>query len=170
MDLVVKSGKRRLLVMAKPSRREISQRKREAFIEHLGQTCNVSLSAERVGVAFSTFYKIRQRDAAFAAAWQRALDDGYQRLEMGLLQAALAVVEGRRAGEDESDAAKSPVIEPMTMDQAMRVLGRHEGSVRGGKLRSLRPGKGKMPTSEETDAEVLKRLAILRRQRGWDQL
>ncbi|HEY0597773.1 hypothetical protein [Sphingopyxis sp.] len=164
----MRSGKGRLLVEAKPSRREISQRKRDEFIRHLGETCNVSLSAERTGVAFSTFYRIRQRDAAFAAAWQSALDDGYQRLEMGLLHAALAVVEGRRP--DGSETGDGAVIAPMTMEQAMRVLGRHEGSVRGGKLRSLRLGKGRMPTSEETDEEVLKRLAILRRQRGWDQL
>lgn len=168
MDLVVKSGKGRLLVKAKRSPRELSERKRDAFIQHLGETCNVRLSAERVGVSFSTFYKIRQRDPAFAAAWQGALDDGYQRLEMGLLHAALAVVEGRRP--DGSEASEGGVIAPMTMEQAFRVLGRHEGSVRGGKLRSLRPGKGKMPTSDETDAEVLKRFAILRRQRGWDQL
>lgn len=168
MDLVVKSGKARLLVKTKRSARELSARKRDAFIQHLGETCNVRLSAERVGVSFSTFYKIRQRDPAFAAAWQQALDDGYQRLEMGLLHAALAVVEGGRP--DGSETSDGAVIAPMTMEQAFRVLGRHEGSVRGGKLRSLRVGKGKMPTSEETDAEVLKRLAILRRQRGWDQL
>lgn len=167
MDLVVMGGKGRLLVKTKRSRREISQRSRDQFILSLGETCNVSLSAERAGVALSTVYKMRQRDAAFAAAWQRALDDGYQRLEMGLLHAALAAVEGPPEG---SEAQKGAVVEPMTMDQALRVLGRHEGSVRGGKLRSLRPGKGKMPTSEETDEAILKRLAVLRRQRGWDQL
>lgn len=110
---------------------------------------------------------MRQRDAAFAAEWQRALDDGYQRLEMGLLQAALAVVEGRA---DKSEAQNGAVIEPMTMDQALRVLGRHEASVQGGKLRSLRPGRGKMPTPEETNEAILERYAVLRRQRGWDML
>ncbi|WP_054586507.1 hypothetical protein [Sphingopyxis macrogoltabida] len=169
MDEVVGRGRDSLLKKKQRSRREISERKRDAFIRHLSETCNVTLSAKRVGVAFSTFYKIRQRDPVFAAAWQGALDDGYQRLEMGLLNAALAVVEGRRpdAGED---GGEDRVIAPMSMDQALRVLGRHEGSVRGGKLRSLRPGKGKMPTAEETDEEVMKRIAILRRQRGWDQL
>lgn len=168
MDLVVKSGKGRLLVKTKRSRREISQGKRDEFIQHLSETCNVTLSAERVGVAFSTFYKIRQRDPAFAAAWQGALDAGYQRLEIGLLHAALAVVEGQSPSENEK--GEGVVIAPMTMEQALRVLGRHEGSVRGGELRSLRLGKGKLPTSEETDAYVLKRIDILRRQRGWDQL
>lgn len=168
MDEVVGSGKNRLLVKKCRSKREISQRKRDEFIRHLSETCNVTLSAKRTGVAFSTFYKIRQRDAAFAAAWQRALDDGYQRLEMGLLNAALEVVEGKQP--DECEGAESRVVAPMTMDQALRVLGRHEDSVRGGTPRALRMGKGKMPTSEETDAEVLKNLAVLRRQRGWDQL
>jgi hypothetical protein len=166
MDLVTMSGKGRLLVKAKRSNREISQRSRDEFIVSLSETCNVSLSAERAGVALSTVYKMRQRDAAFAAAWQRALDDGYQRLEMGLVQAALAAVEG--PGPDVT--ADSPAIAPMTVDQALRLLGRHEGSVRSGRFKTNRPGKGRMPTSEETDEAILKRLAILRRQRGWDKL
>lgn len=171
MDLVVMGGKSRLLVKAKRSRREISQRSRDEFILSLSETCNVSLSAERAGMALSTVYKMRQRDAAFAAAWLRALDDGYQRLEMGLVQAALAAVEGPPADTGASGEARNrPVVEPMTMDQALRLLGRHEGSVRGGRFKTNRPGKGRMPTSEETDEAILKRLAVLRRQRGWDQL
>ncbi len=166
MDLVVMGGKGRLLVKAKRSNREISQRSRDAFILSLSETCNVSLSAERAGVALSTVYKMRQRDAAFAAAWQRALDDGYQRLEMGLVQAALAAVEGPRAYV----AGDRPMVEPMTVDQALRLLGRHEGSVRSGRFKTNRPGKGRMPTSEETDEAIVKRLAVLRRQRGWDKL
>lgn len=168
MDLVVKSGKGRLLVKTKRSPREISQRRRDEYIRHLSETCNVSLSAECAGIALSTVYSIRQRDPAFAAAWQRALDDGYQRLEMGLVQAALMTVEGPRAEENETP--KAAIVEPMTMDQALRLLGRHEGSVHGGRFRGNRPGKGKMPTSEETDEAILKRLAVLRRQRGWDKL
>lgn len=122
MDLVVMGGKSRLLVKAKRSRREISQRSRDEFILSLSETCNVSLSAERAGVALSTVYKMRQRDAAFAAAWLRALDDGYQRLEMGLVQAALAAVEGPPADTGASGEARNrPVVEPMTMDQALRL-------------------------------------------------
>lgn len=166
MELVVMGGKGRLLVKTKRSCREVSQRSRDAFILSLSETCNVSLSAEQAGIALSTVYKIRQRDAAFAAAWQRALDDGYQRLEMGLVQAALAAVEGPRPDV----SGDRPVVAPMTMDQALRLLGRHEGSVRGGRFKANRPGKGRMPTSAETDEAILKRLAILRRQRGWDKL
>lgn len=170
-EMVVGGTKNQLLAKKRPSPRAILQRKREDFIAHLGETCNVTLSAERTGVAITTFYRIRRRDAAFAAAWQGALDDGYRRLEMGLVQAALAVVEGRRAGEDEGgEGAARPVIEPMTMEQALQLLKRHEGSVRGGGFRPNRRGKGPMPTSEETDEVILKRLAVLRRQRGWDQL
>lgn len=168
MDLVVMGGKRRLLIKTKRSGREISQRSRDEFILSLSETCNVSLSAERAGVSVGTVYYKRQHDAAFAEAWQRALDDGYQRLEMGLVQAALAAVEGRRV--EAGDIPNRPVIEPMTMDQALRLLARHEGSVRSGRLQTNRLGKGKMPTSEETDEAILKRLAVLRRQRGWDKL
>lgn len=168
MDEAVGGIKNQLLARRRRSSREISQGKRDDFIRHLSETCNVTLSAERTGVAITTFYRIRRRDAAFAAAWQGALEDGYHRLEMGLVQAALAVVEGRRVGADEGEAR--PVIEPMTMEQALRLLARHEEAVRSGRSRPNRGGKGPMPTSEETDAAILKRLAVLRRQRGWDQL
>ncbi|MBJ7500508.1 MAG: hypothetical protein JHC57_12220 [Sphingopyxis sp.] len=168
MDEAVSGIKNQLLAKRRRSRREISQRKRDDFIQHLSETCNVTLSAERTGVAITTFYRIRRRDAAFAAAWQGALDDGYRRLEMGLVQAALAVVEGRRADEGEGEVR--PVIAPMTMEQALQLLKRHEESVRGGRSRPNRRGKGPMPTPAETDEAILKRLAVLRRQRGWDKL
>lgn len=167
-ETVVGSTKNQLLARKKRSPRAISERKREEFIEHLSETCNISLSAERTGVAVKTFYRIRQRDAAFAAAWQGALEDGYRRLEMGLVQAALAVVEGPPADAGEGDAR--PVIEPMTMEQALRLMRQHGESVRSGGFRPDRRGRGPTPTSEETDEAILKRLAILRRQRGWDQL
>ena len=99
--VVVGSGKNRLLTEKRPSPRAISQRKRDDFILHLSETCNVTLSAERVGVAFATFYKIRQRDAAFAAAWQSALDDGY--LPSNFVEAMVTSYGGTRLGRQELD-------------------------------------------------------------------
>ncbi|MGB7411125.1 MAG: hypothetical protein WA910_08275 [Sphingopyxis granuli] len=200
MEQVVRAGNRRRLMRAKAPRTALSTRQCETFLSHLAESCNVTWSAAQAGLVCSTVYRLRARDEAFAAAWQEALTAGYQRLEMGLVQAALALVEGRpgaavagsreggepgpgsadekgakaaRAAKEgaapEPDAAKGGdegrVIAPMTVDQAISLLGRHQASVRGGRARTLRPDK-RMPTSEETDAAILKRLAILRRQRG----
>lgn len=115
---------------------------------------------------------MRRRDAAFAARWQAALDAGYHRLEMALVRTALAAVEGlpgenAAAADDAAAAEPDEPIQPMTVDQAIHLLKLHHASVQGGKARSIRPGNGSMPTSEETDAAILRRYAVLRRQRGW---
>ena len=81
--MVVKSGKGRLLVKTKRSRREISQGKRDEFIQHLSETFNVTLSAGRVpeairqGIVRMTQHLHDARDgtgvgppAMIAALWQ----------------------------------------------------------------------------------------------------
>lgn len=58
---------------------------RANFFDALVETSNVSASAARAGVPLSTVYKLRRRDAAFAARWREALHEGYDNLEMELL-------------------------------------------------------------------------------------
>lgn len=55
------------------------------FLEHLVQTSNVSAAAAYARVAPSRAYRTRKHDAGFARAWDAALAEGYQGLEMDLL-------------------------------------------------------------------------------------
>jgi hypothetical protein len=174
MEEIIRAGNERLLVKAKASGREVPQERIDDFLARLAECCNMSRAAREAGVSTSMIYRLRGRDAAFAAAWQDAIEAGYERLELGLIEAALARLAKRAdAGADAPDAgsvdAASPVIEPMTMEQAIQLLGRYRATIRGGKAQSKRSG-ARAPTSEETDEAILKRLAILRRQRGWDKL
>lgn len=66
-----------------------TEAKREAFLAALAQTCNVSASARKVKLTAQGAYKLRLRDAGFRAGWQEALEQGYERLEMALLERAL---------------------------------------------------------------------------------
>ncbi|HMO76454.1 MAG TPA: hypothetical protein PKD99_06490 [Sphingopyxis sp.] len=166
MEATVRSGNGRVMMRAKPSRREISQEKRDAFLGFLIESCNVTWSARQAGLCKASVYKLRRRDAAFAAAWQDAIETGYVRLEMGLVEAALALVEGKAETED-GDAAPR-VIEALSMEQAIQLLERYRATVKAGRAQSVRPGAKRMPTAEETDAAILERLEILRRQRGWN--
>lgn len=172
MKEIIRAGNERLLMKAEPAGHEVPQERIDDFLVRLAECCNMSRAARQAGVSTSMIYRLRARDADFAAAWQAAIEAGYERLELGLIEAALARVSKRveDAAADAGDAdAVTPIIEPMTMEQAIHLLGRYRATVRTGKAQSKRSG-ARAPTSEETDEAILKRLAILRRQRGWDRL
>ena len=52
------------------------------FLEVLATTCNVSEAARVAGVRRAGAYERRQRDARFAADWDRAIDIGYAEIEV----------------------------------------------------------------------------------------
>ncbi|KTE06009.1 hypothetical protein [Sphingopyxis sp. H115] len=170
MEEIIRAGNERLLMKAKASGREVPRERIDDFLARLAECCNMSRAAREAGVSKSMIYRLRTRDADFAAAWVDAIEVGYQRLELGLIEAALARVD-RRAAESATDGdVAPPIIESMTMEQAIQLLGRYRATVRSGKVQSNRRGAARVPTSEETDEAILSRLAILRRQRGWDKL
>lgn len=55
------------------------------FLSELAATSNVTASAKKAGVTTSTAYEARRLDPAFSRAWQDALCEGYDHLEMALL-------------------------------------------------------------------------------------
>jgi hypothetical protein len=61
------------------------KRWRKAFLGHLAETSNVAASARMAGVLPSRAYEARRKDAQFYRAWQEALCEGYEHLEMALL-------------------------------------------------------------------------------------
>jgi len=58
----------------------------ETFLTILAETCNVSLSAREVGRSARVFYDLRRRDAGFRAGWGEALREGYDLLEMEMVE------------------------------------------------------------------------------------
>lgn len=54
---------------------------RPKFLRALGESCNVTYSADRAGVERMTAYRHRDKDPEFAAAWDAALALGVAALE-----------------------------------------------------------------------------------------
>lgn len=83
------SGRRnRRLVAAKERSNAFGAKRRRAFLEQLAASCNVRKAAAAAGVCPKTVYARRKSDAAFRSAWREALEAGYARLELILLERA----------------------------------------------------------------------------------
>lgn len=58
---------------------------RNAFLDALAETSNVSQAARRAEIPASRAYKARREEAAFRSAWNDALLEGYAHLELETL-------------------------------------------------------------------------------------
>ncbi|MGQ7829454.1 hypothetical protein [Altererythrobacter sp. Z27] len=78
-------------IHAQPRRNSITPDLQRQFIAHLAATGIVSSAARRIGRSMEALYKLRHRPGAegFAAAWDRAVDRGVQRLEDTALARAI---------------------------------------------------------------------------------
>ena len=77
---------------------------RETFLAALARTANVAGSAREAGVPDRSAHTLRKTDPAFAAAWDAAIEEGYERLELLLLRRATF---GDQAGDDPAPATSS---------------------------------------------------------------
>lgn len=89
----------------------------EVFLEELAATSNVTAAAATADLTKSTIYKLRREDPDFARQWYAALAEGYDNLEMDLLQ-HLRSGESPERGGHKFDTAN-----------ALRSLGAHRDSV-----------------------------------------
>jgi hypothetical protein len=144
-----------------PQSRQISDEQWEVFLEALAESCNVRASAVVGGFAASAAYKRRGRDPVFAEAWQAALESGYARLEMALVERAILTIDA--AHDDNPDAI--PVVGAMTVAQAIELMSKHRASIAGGRAKRVRLNRHTRPSAAETDAEILRRIAIIEKQR-----
>lgn len=90
--------------MQKPSKREWTVSKEDAFLEALEATCNVSAAAREAGVSVSAAYRRRQASASFRVRWHQAIGHAYQRLELALIERSLVGTEKivrRKDGSEE---------------------------------------------------------------------
>lgn len=128
------------------------------FLEHLSATANVKAACALAGFSTTAVYGQRNRNPGFAERWQQALETGVARLEMLLVHSAGATLEGLPLdGEIE--------IPRMTIDQVMNVMKLHRAQVHGGKPQRY-GWRMELPPIEQVQAEILKKVAALRKGRG----
>lgn len=122
------------------------------FLDHLATSCNVRESAVAAGFSAVTVYAKRRADPGFAERWQAALEQGYLRIEMLLVQRAGQVL-------DEGIPDPTAPLAEMTVKDAITVLQLHRAAVKGtGRLggRRARPRS----LAEVTDSILTKLEAI----------
>jgi hypothetical protein len=84
-----------------------TQAQERAFLETLAETCNASEAARVAGKCRAGAYRRRGVDAAFAKAWDEALDMGYAEIELMLMRAALFGTEAEEVTTDADGAVKA---------------------------------------------------------------
>jgi hypothetical protein len=162
MGDAIQGGDGRTVMKRQPQAKDVTEAQRQVFLDTLADSCNVRRAAADAGFVPSTAYKLRQRDDGFAAAWQEALEIGYARLEMALVERAIQTIE---ASADDTPGAIPPVG-AMTVAQAMDLMSKHRASIVGGRAKRVGLNARNRPTADETDAEILRRIAVIERQRG----
>ena len=80
--------------------------KRTIFLTALAEKANVSAAARLAGMPGLSPYHLRRADLSFAAAWESAIDIGYQRLELLLLRRATY---GDHADGEDAPAISTPL-------------------------------------------------------------
>jgi hypothetical protein len=121
----IRTASGRLQLRALP-RRALDRAAEQAFLSALSATANVRLSAAAAGFSHSAFYARRRQSPAFAREMQLALETGYERVEMALMEAALA----SSYRDDAWRHNDPPPIPSMSVDEAMMLLRLHHQSVR----------------------------------------
>jgi hypothetical protein len=104
--------------------------RRARFLSHFAATCNATAAAERAGISLRTVYNWRRDNAEFREAWHAALDQGYGRLEAGLVR---LVAEAMAAIADEG-AAAGQVIDPKTALAVLEAYRKHMAGARTGDI------------------------------------
>lgn len=151
---IVRYGNSRRAKRVRTTGWQWSEEAEEIFFDALAASCNVCLAASEAGYATPTVYRQRQRRPDFAARWDAALAQGYARLEMGLVQAAVDSIDGV-----EFDASRP--IPKMSVAEAMNLLKLHGPSVRGERGGAGRFGKRR--TLDEVRASIIKKIEAIER-------
>ncbi|RHW17376.1 hypothetical protein D1610_10400 [Sphingomonas gilva] len=94
----------------------------QAFLAALSATANVRLSAAAAGASPRAFYRRRHTNPAFAREMRLALETGYERLEMALLESAAPAAHADDAWRNNDP----PPIPRMSVNQALQLLYLHQ--------------------------------------------
>lgn len=127
----------------------------QIFFDSLADSSNVKLSASMAGFSTPTVYRLKRERPGFAEKWKAALEQGYDRLEMALVELATSTVKGEAIGTDNP-------LPPMTIEQAMNILRAHGHEVAGKGRRG--PGRGgKLPKLDDVRASILRKIEAIER-------
>jgi len=135
---------------------------KQAFLEWFAATCNLSWAAEMAGFSYKTVLRHRMNDADFADAFDRALAQGYPRLEAKRLETKRQPL-ARSIEGDWEPPDDMPEMSPERMDAILRERGRQLAAVAAGAGRRRQRGRApKVASNAEVREALAKRLAAFR--------
>jgi len=137
----------------KPAGGRWTENKRALFLGALAATANVRGAARAAGMGEGSAYALRKRDAEFARAWGNALCEGYARLEMLMLERAIAAMAGEEPCSNTGERAIT-----LSERTILSLLTHHRQTVR-----ELR-GAETAPASDASDtarAQISERLRLM---------
>jgi hypothetical protein len=156
-ELVVKgtggSGGGKRVQIARARLKQWSPRVEARFLETLAATCNVRAACAEVGMTAASAYAHRKRWRRFEERWDAAVEEGFMRLEAGLIEHGCNLF----SGEGPPVLAETPM---MTVMEALQLLHMHKHQVRGiGKA----PGKRwrPPPTLDELAPGIMRKWNML---------
>lgn len=157
-DRIVPGNRRKLQLRRARGRRLFGPRLKARFLEHLAATCNVAASCAAIGVAVGTVYAHRAKDPGFREDWERALEQGYARLETALVERAIRGIErAELRGDLVVDGPEA--VERVDWDRAMDLLRQHRRGLIGLPAKSAR--KPQRVPIEQATAKLIRKIRAL---------
>ena len=113
-----------------------SHTRQQIFLEHLAASANVRASERKAGMSAGSAYRLRAQSSEFREAWTAALREGYERLELAMLERAMTGTPKRV--ESKSGEITTKVEYPERL--AMALLSAHRSTVQA--TRTVPSGRG----------------------------
>lgn len=143
-ELVVRGGNGRRVQIARARMKQWTPRAEVRFLTTLAATCNVKAACAAAGLSPASAYQHAERWADFANRWQAAVEEGYFRIEMQLLERATRSLS--------PTGCAGHVATPTVSDEdGFQQLYMHQHKVRG---RGKAPGRTPQPRPGLREAAV----------------
>ncbi len=160
----IASAKNRRVQIVQPGGRKLFDKAMKTeFLEWFAATANIAFAARVTGIAYQTVFKHRMSDPAFAEGWDRALAQGYARVEAQSVETKIDPDTFDIDGDWEV-----PEMQERDPMERIALLRQHRGSVpgKGGDGPSpfgVARKQGRQPrtaSNEEVRAALVKRLVV----------
>ena len=165
----IRPGKHRKLQMVQPGRRKLfGKLARKDFLEWFAATANLGWSARQAGFNYKTVLRHRMNDAAFAEAYDRALAQGFARLQGQLLETEIEEAAEAPIGiEGDRDVPEMQQVDPEFALRLLREHGRYLAGPRAGAGEARKQGRRpRVATNAEVKTALEKALKIFERRIG----
>jgi hypothetical protein len=165
----IQPNKHRKLQMVQPGRRKLfGKAAKKDFLEWFAATANLGWSARQAGFNYKTVLRHRMNDAAFAEAYDRALAQGFARLQGQLLETRIEDAAEAPIGiEGDRDVPEMQKLDPEFALRLLREHGRYLAGPRAGAGEARKQGRRpRVATNAEVKTALEKALKIFERRIG----